>query len=291
MSYLKQNLRYLRHVKNLNQEEFGALFGLSRDNIASYERGIEPRLDVLSLIGKKLHIQLDALLNTDLGALPPRNPEENISLTAPPPAGPAPRVPSPAPAGEAPAPFEEALPSPAAETLPSPVGVPAPAAEVPAPAAAEGRRKAEGADRKLAKTRSLPQVPVFNLAAPGGLAGFSDNREGMIDFVYIPNMPPCDGAVYITGESMYPLLRSGDMVLFQFTSDLDQGIFYGEMYLVSFFIGKQEFTALKFIQPSDLGAAYLKLVSHNQHFGSKDIPRKAVRALALVKASIRLNSM
>jgi phage repressor protein C with HTH and peptisase S24 domain len=149
----------------------------------------------------------------------------------------------------------------------------------------------ESVEKQAAKTRGQPQVPVFHLAAAGGLAGLAENKEGVVDFVYIPHMPPCDGAVYITGESMYPLLKSGDMVLFQFTSDLDQGIFFGEMYLVSFFIGKQDFTTVKFIQQSALGEAYLKLVSQNQHFGPKDIPRSAVRALALVKACIRLNTM
>ena len=33
--------------------------------------------------------------------------------------------------------------------------------------------------------------------------------------IVIPNIPVCDGAVYVSGDSMYPILKSGDIVGFK----------------------------------------------------------------------------
>ena len=42
----------------------------------------------------------------------------------------------------------------------------------------------------------------------------------MLDYISIPRLPKCDGAVYVTGDSMYPLLKSGDIVLYKEVSDI-----------------------------------------------------------------------
>jgi transcriptional regulator with XRE-family HTH domain len=243
MSYLKQNIRYLRNKKNLNQEEFGALLGLSRDNIASYERGIEPKLDVLARIGNLLHISLDDLILVDLSARQQAASGASLPLI------------EATPVAKAPVSLDEGF--------------------------------VRSADQRIVKQ----QVPLYNIAAAADLAGLYNNKENIIDYLYIPNMPKCDGAVYVTGESMYPRIKSGDMVAFQHTHDLSNGIFYGEMYLISFYIGNQDFTTVKFIQKSELGDAFLKIVSQNQSYGPKDIPLKSIRGLALIKASISINSM
>lgn len=66
MSYLAENIKHLRASINLNQEPFGELFGLSRDNIASYERGTEPKLTTLVKIVNYFHISLDDIVNVKL---------------------------------------------------------------------------------------------------------------------------------------------------------------------------------------------------------------------------------
>jgi phage repressor protein C with HTH and peptisase S24 domain len=97
--------------------------------------------------------------------------------------------------------------------------------------------------------------------------------------------------VYASGPSMYPLIKPGDLIAYQHTLDLSNGLFYGEMYLVSFFIGNQDFTTIKFIHQSELGEGFIKMVSHNQAYSPKDIPLKSIRGLALIKACISITSM
>lgn len=48
-----------------------------------------------------------------------------------------------------------------------------------------------------------------------------------IDHISIPNLPKCDGAVYVAGDSMYPLLKSGDIVMYKEVIDI-KNIFTGD---------------------------------------------------------------
>lgn len=62
------------------------------------------------------------------------------------------------------------------------------------------------------------------------------------------------------------------------------------MYLASVDMDGEEYISVKYIKKSDL-KDHIKLVSYNQHHADKDILLSRVRALAFVKASIRINSM
>jgi phage repressor protein C with HTH and peptisase S24 domain len=140
--------------------------------------------------------------------------------------------------------------------------------------------------------QELQQIPLYNMEAIAGLVPlFNDSIKHIpIDYIQIPNLPKCDGAIYITGDSMYPLLKSGDIVLYKRVDDIINCIFWGEMYLISVDMGGEEYVTVKFIQKSDQ-PDFIRLVSHNQHHDDKDVPVSKIRALAFVKASIRINSM
>lgn len=134
-------------------------------------------------------------------------------------------------------------------------------------------------------------VPLYDLEACAGLRAILDNkRENIIDTIKIPNLPRCDGAVHVVGDSMYPILKSGDIVLYKEVQDV-ASIFWGEMYLLSMQVDDEEYITVKYIQRSEESKDYIKLVSHNQHHNPKDVPISSIRALALVKASIRLNTI
>ncbi|HMI03052.1 MAG TPA: S24 family peptidase [Pedobacter sp.] len=142
------------------------------------------------------------------------------------------------------------------------------------------------------KKHNLQKIPLYDLEAAAGLVSiFQSSKQNIIDFITIPNMPKCDGAISVTGDSMYPLLKSGDIVLYKILRDLLHGIFFGEMYLLSLDVDDEEMITVKFVQRSELGTDYVKLVSENRHHSPKDVPIKMIRAMALVKASIRINSM
>lgn len=135
-------------------------------------------------------------------------------------------------------------------------------------------------------------VPLYDIEAVAGLEPiFSAVAESIpMDFITIPNLPKCDGAIHIKGDSMYPLLKSGDIVLYKELQDIENDIFFGEMYLLSLDVGGEEYITVKFVQRADK-EGYITLVSQNEHHQPKVVNISKIRALALVKASIRINSM
>lgn len=140
--------------------------------------------------------------------------------------------------------------------------------------------------------KEIQQIPLYDMEAVAGLVPLFNEatKQIPIDYIKIPNLPLCDGAIYITGDSMYPLLKSGDIVLYKRVNDIENGIFWGEMYLLSIDMSGEEFVTVKYIQKSDI-PDHVRLVSYNQHHSDKDVLTSSIRALAFVKASIRINSM
>ncbi|WP_299683000.1 S24 family peptidase [uncultured Tenacibaculum sp.] len=136
-------------------------------------------------------------------------------------------------------------------------------------------------------------VPLYNVEAAAGLVELfqSHGDTQPVGTLNIPNLPKCDGAVFVTGDSMYPLLKSGDIVAYKQIYDFYSEIFWGEMYLISVEVADEEFISVKYIQKSEKGEDYIKLVSQNKHHQPKDIKMSKIRAMALVKASVRMNSM
>ena len=137
----------------------------------------------------------------------------------------------------------------------------------------------------------LQSVPLYSIEGTAGLVPlFADQSQSKpINYIHIPNLPKCDGAIYIVGDSMYPLLKSGDIVLYKQLHDLND-IFWGDMYLLSIDIEGEEYVTVKYIQKSER-EGYVKLVSQNPHHADKEGEMKRIPTIALVKASIRMNSM
>ncbi|MCP2027459.1 phage repressor protein C with HTH and peptisase S24 domain [Flavobacterium sp. HSC-32F16] len=148
-------------------------------------------------------------------------------------------------------------------------------------------------DRKTIDSLHMSQeIPLYDLEAVAGLRElFSSGKpQRVLDTIKIPNLPKCDGAISVTGDSMYPLLKSGDIILYKETEF--ENIFFGEMYLLSVKLNEwEEYITVKYVQKSDQGSDFVKLVSQNSHHQPKDIHISKISALALIKASIRINTM
>jgi SOS-response transcriptional repressor LexA len=144
---------------------------------------------------------------------------------------------------------------------------------------------------KTDSRKEIQRIPLFDTLAAASFLPTFGNNQNIIDYITIPNMPSCDGALPITGDSMYPLLRSGDIVLYKVVQDIEEGIYWGEMYLIYLQESGDDMTICKYVQKSDKGDDYIKIVSYNTHHAPKDVKLKKVKAMALVKASIRINSM
>lgn len=136
------------------------------------------------------------------------------------------------------------------------------------------------------------QIPLYDIEAVAGLVPLFSGKANQtpIDYISIPRLPKCDGAVYVTGDSMYPLLKSGDIVLYKEVTDIKNEIFWGEMYLLSLDMSGEEYITVKYIQKSDFEGC-VRLVSQNKHHQDKDVEFNKIKALALVKASVRINAM
>ena len=135
-------------------------------------------------------------------------------------------------------------------------------------------------------------INLYDIEAAANLKSLLVNKDqNILGKISIPNIPKCDGAVYVKGDSMYPLLKSGDIIAYKEVPVEIQHIFYGEMYLVSIDVEGEEYLTVKYINQSEKGGDWIKLVSYNQHHQPKDFPLASVKALALVKLSIRMNTM
>jgi transcriptional regulator with XRE-family HTH domain len=66
-SFAGQNLKYLRKLKGLTQEEFANKLQIKRSLLGAYEEErAEPRIDVLEVVSDQFKISLDDLLRRDL---------------------------------------------------------------------------------------------------------------------------------------------------------------------------------------------------------------------------------
>lgn len=133
-------------------------------------------------------------------------------------------------------------------------------------------------------------VTLYDISAAANLKTLlADRPQYALGKILIPNVPVCDGAVYVSGDSMYPILKSGDIVGFKSISNFSD-VIYGEMYLVSFERGGDEYLAVKYVNHSERTNC-IRLVSYNAHHDPMDLPLQAVNAMAIVKFSIRKNMM
>ena len=103
------------------------------------------------------------------------------------------------------------------------------------------------------KNLDVQQIPLYDIEAVAGLVPLFQDRtmQTPLDYISIPRLPKCDGAVYVTGDSMYPLLKSGDIVLYKEVGDIKNEIFWGEMYLLSMDMSGEEYITVKYIQKSE----------------------------------------
>lgn len=141
-----------------------------------------------------------------------------------------------------------------------------------------------------AATPGEQMIPVFELPKATSLATFFTKLPNPVEHLYIPNLPKADGAVVMRGETMRPALNGGDIAVYKTMRNRRENILFGQMYLLSFVADDEEHIVIKYIQPSE-NKDNIKLVSANNYFGPLDIPFDSIQAMAMIKASIRYETM
>jgi phage repressor protein C with HTH and peptisase S24 domain len=102
-------------------------------------------------------------------------------------------------------------------------------------------------------------LPYYgDIVATGGTSKlFTDSAEYPTSYILAPGFEDCDGALSITGESMSPKIRHGDIVLCK-REEKPYLFLFGEIYLVI----TRSYRTIKYVRRSDL-ADHIKLCSEN----------------------------
>lgn len=135
-------------------------------------------------------------------------------------------------------------------------------------------------------------IPLYEIDAAAGLNILFSNQNTQIplDYISVPNAPRCDGALYIRGDSMYPVLKSGDIACYKIIKEFDD-VRYGEIHILDIEDSSDRYLTAKYIQKSDNGSEFLKLVSENKYHSDRDIHKSTIKAIGLVKIWIRYNTI
>lgn len=136
-------------------------------------------------------------------------------------------------------------------------------------------------------------IPLYELEASAGLNLLFGNQSNQVpvDYISVPNAPKCDGAMFVRGDSMYPIMKSGDIICYKHISDLQNNLRFGEIYLLYINDGDDEYLTVKYVQTSERGDEYVKLVSQNKYHAPKDEHLSHILGAAIVKLSIRYNTI
>lgn len=129
-------------------------------------------------------------------------------------------------------------------------------------------------------------IPLYDIDASAGLNALFNNGGEKLGYLSIPNMPKCDGAIHVSGDSMYPLLKSGDIISYRIVNDI-ASINYGEIYIVQFENDGDVSVVVKYLKRSECGDDFIKLVSYNKEHDAKDIPVNWITAVARVTFAVR----
>ena len=136
-------------------------------------------------------------------------------------------------------------------------------------------------DKNLLKAESpLEFIPIFTYKGVHKCQGY----------LSIPNLSSCDGAGFVKTDSMYPLIKPGDIVCYK-TANYTNDIHWGEMYIVFLTIDGEEYLTIKNLEKSEVGEDYIRLTGYNQIYQPKDVPAESIQWKAIVKACINYNSI
>ncbi len=133
-------------------------------------------------------------------------------------------------------------------------------------------------------------IPLFSLSDLADAVHIRTVGNNWPETITIPHMPICDAAVYIHGDSMYPIIKTGDIACYKRVYDMNE-IYWGEMYLIEIFRKEGNYITLKYIHRSQLGSDYFSLHSRNSDYPPQDILKSSILRLALVKVCIRYNTL
>ena len=122
-------------------------------------------------------------------------------------------------------------------------------------------------------------------ATAGGLTMFEDNPMSRCIEMSIPEFGDCTDAVNLHGDSMFPLFKSGQIIILK--EWVESFIDFGNVYLV---ITKSGNRMVKYLRKGS-DAAHVLCVSENPDFDPFEILIDDILKLYIVKGSISKNTL
>lgn len=122
-------------------------------------------------------------------------------------------------------------------------------------------------------------------ATAGGLTMFDDNPMNKCIEMSIPEFGDCTDAVNLYGDSMFPLFKSGQIIILK--EWVESFIDFGNVYLV---ITKSGNRMVKYLRKGS-DAAHVTCVSENPAFDPFEILIDDILKLYIVKGSISKNTL
>ena len=131
------------------------------------------------------------------------------------------------------------------------------------------------------------RIPVYDMQE-----AFTGDDTVLVpkNFIFIPDLPRCDGAIRMYGDRMSPALKGGDIIVYRKVKNISQDPFWGHIYLLSFEVNGDEHIMVQYVRRSDEEGS-VRLVSENKDYPDTVIPRDSIKAMAQIMASVRYYNM
>jgi phage repressor protein C with HTH and peptisase S24 domain len=143
---------------------------------------------------------------------------------------------------------------------------------------------AKAAGKEIEKKASPIMVPYYDAHLSAGMMKkFGDNVINPSYFITIPYFVECSLALRVSGDSMYPKYRSGDIVVCKHIQDRST-IMHGEPYVVI----TPDYCVVKYVDPHHSDKSKLVLRSENPKFKPTEIHKKEVLQMYIIKGKIEI---
>lgn len=154
----------------------------------------------------------------------------------------------------------------------------------------KSKTAAESLNKPLNRLIKSQLIPLYKTeSVEGAVPIFEDfKQKEPIDYLSIPHAPKCDGAMYASVDSMYPLIKSGDILGYKEIKDIHTNIFPGHIYILYIDVEGDLMHTIKYLQTSEK-KDHVKLVSENKQHEPKEIHINKLKAIAQVKVTVKLN--
>lgn len=124
-------------------------------------------------------------------------------------------------------------------------------------------------------------VKLYDITASAGFFElYNDDNQRPIDTISVPSSVQADGAIYARGNSMQPVISSGDIIAFKLIND-PMYIAWGSIYIIDYSINGDHYTTVKILQPGSTTGT-IKLVSTNNDYPPREIPSDNIHLARVV---------